>query len=196
MIADRKITTRFPTRFGEFTLHGYQHDGVVHLTLVKGDIDAAPSVLMRIHSECLTGDVFGSQRCDCGAQLHAALRMIQQEGKGILIYLRQEGRGIGLWNKLRAYELQDNGFDTVEANLHLGFQPDHRNYTAAIAILKDLGVKSVRLLTNNPEKAWYFEESSVRLIKRIPLQISPNHENVHYLRTKRDRLGHLLDFEK
>ena len=191
----KTVATRLPTRHGEFHLYAYQAHAETtdHLALVKGEVAALSSVMVRIHSECLTGDVFDSMRCDCGEQLHAALRMIQEEGAGVLIYLRQEGRGIGLTNKLRAYQLQDNGRDTVEANLELGFEADPRHYRTAIAILEDLGILSIRLLTNNPGKISDFEGSPIRLVERLPLQIYPNHENIDYLRTKRDRLGHLLD---
>lgn len=194
-MVNRIIQTRLPTRLGTFRLYGYEDgdNGGVHLALAEGEVGHRKAVLVRVHSECLTGDVFFSMRCDCGEQLHAALRTIQTEGAGILIYLRQEGRGIGLVDKLRAYELQDNGLDTVEANLELGFEPDQRDYDAAVAILEDLGVNSVRLLTNNPGKVSGFEGSSIAVVERVPLQVHPNHENFDYLRTKRDRLGHLLD---
>ncbi|MFQ6607491.1 MAG: GTP cyclohydrolase II [Fidelibacterota bacterium] len=191
----RALTTRLPTRFGKFTLYAYENkeNDVVHLALVKGDVHKSKSVLVRIHSECLTGDVFGSMRCDCGEQLEVALSAIQKEHNGILIYLRQEGRGIGLNNKLRAYQLQDEGLDTVEANLKLGFNPDHRVYDAAVTIIEDLQVSSIRLLTNNPKKLADFDGSGIQLVGRVPLQTKPNHENLKYLRTKRDRLGHILD---
>lgn len=195
LVIKRALSTRLPTRFGEFKLYAYEdeeHD-VVHLALIKGDVQLLSPVLVRIHSECLTGDVFGSMRCDCGEQLDAALRAIQREQSGILIYLRQEGRGIGLNNKLRAYRLQDEGLDTVEANLKLGFDPDHRVYNTAVSIIEDLKVSSIWLLTNNPKKLVDFDGSRIKLVGRVPLQIEPNHENLKYLRTKRDRLGHILD---
>ena len=193
----RKISTRLPTRLGDFNLHAYQDDAddTVHLALVKGDIHTLSTVLVRIHSRCLTGDVFHSMRCDCGEQLDTTLRTLEEEGAGVLIYLRQEGRGIGLMNKLRAYELQDKGLDTVDANLELGFQPDPRDYESAIAILLDLGVTEVRLLTNNPKKLSGFDDSPVDVVERVPLQTHPNRENHEYLRTKRDRLGHILDLD-
>ena len=189
------VSTRLPSRLGDFKILAYK-DGKqndIHLALVKGRVKNQSSVLVRIHSECLTGDVFGSLRCDCGEQLETALHAIEQEKKGVVIYLRQEGRGIGLVNKLKAYKLQDEGLDTVEANLELGFGPDHRHYKAAIEILKDLGVLSVRLLTNNPRKVSDFDESGIRLIERVPIQVHPNYENMKYLRTKRERLGHFID---
>jgi len=149
-------------------------------------------VLVRVHSECLTGDVFGSMRCDCGAQLHEAMRMIEQEGRGVVVYMRQEGRGIGLMNKIRAYELQDNGMDTVEANVHLGFAPDPREYGIGAQILTDLGVRRMRLLTNNPVKRAGLEGYGLEVVNLVPIQIPPNEINARYLQTKRDKLGHLL----
>ena len=192
---ERIVSTRMPTRHGEFTLHAYKdpQDHATPLALVCGQITEIPTPLVRIHSECLTGDLFGSLRCDCGQQLESAMHAIQQEGCGILLYLRQEGRGIGLVNKLRAYNLQDKGLDTVEANQHLGFAADHRDYKAAIAILEDLQVSSIRLLTNNPNKLSGFNASSIQIVQRVPLEIHPGVENINYLRTKRDRLGHLLE---
>lgn len=191
----RIAETRLPTQFGRFRLYAYKEDrnGRVHLALVKGETDGAPDLLVRIHSECLTGDVFHSWRCDCGDQLDAALETIQDSGMGIFVYLRQEGRGIGLVEKLRAYELQDKGLDTVEANAKLGFRADQRDYEAAISILHDLDVTSVRLLTNNPMKVSGFDGSPIKVVERVPLETRPNHENVSYLKTKRDRLGHILD---
>ncbi|MEE9167059.1 MAG: GTP cyclohydrolase II [Candidatus Neomarinimicrobiota bacterium] len=191
----RIVRTRLPARGGAFELYAYEEDtgGRVHLALVKGEIGTASQVLVRIHSECLTGDVFHSLRCDCGEQLDTALKRIQAEEAGIFIYLRQEGRGIGLVEKLRAYELQDRGLDTVEANAELGFQADQRDYEAAVSILHDLQVTSVRLLTNNPMKVSELQCSTIKVSERVPLETQPNHENANYLRTKRDRLGHLLD---
>ncbi len=190
----RAATTRLPTDWGEFQLLAYTENGSTcpHLALVKGQVDAAPSPLVRIHSECLTGEVFTSQRCDCGAQLAAAMRAIEREGAGVLVYLRQEGRGIGLLNKLHAYSMQDAGLDTVDANVHLGFAPDARDYSAAIAILEDLRVRSVRLLTNNPGKIAALEGSRIRLAGRVPLLAPPTDHNRDYLETKRLRMGHLL----
>ncbi|MFQ6673391.1 MAG: GTP cyclohydrolase II [Fidelibacterota bacterium] len=195
---ERCAETRLPTRTGEFRLLAYQDlgQGTRHVALVKGPVQSLSPVLVRIHSECLTGDVFGSMRCDCGEQLNAALTAIQEEGAGVLIYLRQEGRGIGIVDKVRAYKLQDDGLDTVDANLELGFRPDHRDYGAAVEILQDLGVAAVRLLTNNPRKLSGFDDSSVEVVERIPIQTHPNRENHRYLKTKRDRLGHFLDLQE
>jgi GTP cyclohydrolase II len=185
-------SARLPTAFGEFTITVYR-DGKrrEHLAVRMGDLTGAP-VLVRIHSECLTGDVFGSVRCDCGEQLQAALRHIAQEGRGLLLYLRQEGRGIGLNNKIRAYALQDQGMDTVEANLHLGFPADARSYSDAAAILKDQGVRSVRLVTNNPEKVKALETRGIVVAERVRYEIQPRLENYSYLQTKAAKLGHLL----
>jgi 3,4-dihydroxy 2-butanone 4-phosphate synthase / GTP cyclohydrolase II len=190
----RAAATRLPTEFGEFRLLAYTENGsgCPHLALVKGQVDRLPSPLVRIHSECLTGEVFASQRCDCGAQLAVAMQAIEDEGAGVLVYLRQEGRGIGLLNKLHAYSMQDRGLDTVDANLHLGFGADLRDYAAAIAILEDLGVAAVRLLTNNPFKIAALEGSRIRLAGRVPLVAPPTDHNRGYLETKRLRMGHLL----
>ncbi|WP_089934231.1 GTP cyclohydrolase II [Candidatus Entotheonella palauensis] len=193
----KAVSTRLPTQYGEFTVHAYEEPSTqaTHLALVCGDVSEPSSPLVRIHSECMTGDLFGSVRCDCGEQLTHAMQAMQREGAGILIYLRQEGRGIGLMNKLRAYNLQDTGLDTVDANVELGFKADYRNYHAAVEILEDLQVRTIRLLTNNPDKLAGFEGSQVQVLKRVPLHVTPNGENLHYMRTKRDRLGHLLDFQ-
>ena len=192
----RTVTSRLPTRYGEFLLHAYleEREGEaarVHLALVRGSIDSKSEPLLRIHSECLTGDLLASIRCDCGEQLDQALVAIGEAPAGILIYLRQEGRGIGLLNKLRAYNLQDDGLDTVEANIHLGFEPDERDYSIAVDILEELGVTAVRLLTNNPNKVAAFERSRVEVIERVPLVVSETAENANYLETKRRRLGHM-----
>ena len=192
----RTVTSRLPTRYGEFLLHAYleEREGEaarVHLALVRGSIDSKSEPLLRIHSECLTGDLLASIRCDCGEQLDQALVAIGEAPAGILIYLRQEGRGIGLLNKLRAYNLQDDGLDTVDANIHLGFEPDERDYSVAVDILEDLGVMAIRLLTNNPNKVAAFERSRVRVIERVPLVVSETAENANYLETKRRRLGHM-----
>ena len=192
----RAVTSRLPTRYGEFLLHAYLEEreseaALVHLALVRGSIDSESRPLLRIHSECLTGDLLASIRCDCGEQLDQALAAIGDAPAGILIYLRQEGRGIGLLNKLRAYNLQDEGLDTVEANIHLGFEPDERDYSVAVDILEDLGVMAIRLLTNNPNKVAAFERSRVRVIERVPLVVSETAENANYLETKRRRLGHM-----
>lgn len=194
MTLTRAAATRLPTEFGEFRLLAYTENGSTcpHLALVKGEVECAPDPLVRIHSECLTGEVFTSQRCDCGPQLAVAMQAIAEEGAGVLIYLRQEGRGIGLLNKLHAYSMQDRGLDTVDANLHLGFGADLRDYAAAIAILEDLGVAAVRLLTNNPFKIAALERSRIRLLGRVPLVAPPTDHNRGYLETKRLRMGHLL----
>jgi 3,4-dihydroxy 2-butanone 4-phosphate synthase / GTP cyclohydrolase II len=197
MKLNRAVSTRLPTQYGPFTVHAYEESRlhVAHLALVCGDVNRIDAPLVRIHSECLTGDLFGSTRCDCGQQLDCAMDMMQREGQGVLIYLRQEGRGIGLVNKLRAYNLQDRGLDTVDANLALGFKVDQRDYQAAVSILEDLHIGTIRLLTNNPDKLSEVEGSTIQVVARMPLQIRPNDENLTYMRTKRDRLGHLLDFE-
>ena len=192
----RAVTSRLPTKNGEFLLHAYLEEledekARVHLALVRGAVDSEPAPLLRIHSECLTGDLLASTRCDCGEQLAQALVAIGDAPSGLLIYLRQEGRGIGLLNKLRAYNLQDEGLDTVEANIHLGFEPDERDYSVAVDILEDLGVMAIRLLTNNPNKVAAFERSRVRVIERVPLVVSETAENANYLETKRRRLGHM-----
>jgi 3,4-dihydroxy 2-butanone 4-phosphate synthase/GTP cyclohydrolase II len=187
---------RLPTEFGEFQSFSYQSvlDGETHLAFVMGDPAGQDDVLVRVHSECLTGDVFGSRRCDCGAQLHAALRRIAEEGLGVVVYLRgHEGRGIGITHKLRAYELQDGGFDTVDANVELGLPVDSREYGIGAQILVDLGVTTMRLMTNNPAKRGGLEGYGLQIVERVALHTEPNEENIHYLRTKRDRLGHLIE---
>jgi 3,4-dihydroxy 2-butanone 4-phosphate synthase/GTP cyclohydrolase II len=193
----REGQTRLPTPAGEFTAIVYENplDGSAHLALVKGEVGDNAPVLVRMHSECLTGEVFGSLRCDCGDQLRAAMRIIAQEGRGVIVYIRQEGRGIGLDNKIKAYALQDLGSDTVEANELLGFPPDPRDYGVGAQILVDLGVRDIRLLTNNPQKRAGLEGYGLRVVERVPLEIPPNKENYAYLKTKRHRLGHLLSLE-
>jgi len=190
----REVEVRLPTAFGEFRVIGYSNevDHREHIALVKGELDPEKPVLVRVHSECLTGDVFGSYRCDCGPQLHAALKKIEEEGSGVLLYMRQEGRGIGLLNKLKAYKLQEQGLDTVEANLHLGFPADARDYGIGAQILYDLGVRKMRLMTNNPRKRAALEGYGLTIVERVPLEIPPNRENVRYLWTKKHKLGHLL----
>lgn len=191
----RVAEARIPTRFGEFQLHLYTNnqDDKEHLALVMGDVQAKHAVLTRIHSECFTGDVLGSLRCDCGEQLERALQKISEEGQGIIVYLRQEGRGIGLRDKLRAYNLQDAGHDTVDANLLLGHRPDERDYTPAALILRTLGVSSVRLLTNNPAKHTALAALGMSVSERVPLLPTIHAHNQHYLLTKAQRLQHLLD---
>jgi 3,4-dihydroxy 2-butanone 4-phosphate synthase/GTP cyclohydrolase II len=188
------VVTKLPTQYGNFDLHLYQStiDKKEHLALVKGGIDSNSSVLVRVHSECLTGDVFGSQRCDCGEQLHRAMHMVEKEGAGVILYMRQEGRGIGLVNKIKAYKLQDDGIDTVEANEKLGFKADLRDYGIGAQILVDLGIKKMRLMTNNPKKIVGLEGYGLEVVERIPIEIEPNEINQKYLETKRDKLGHLI----
>ena len=184
-----------PTEFGEFRTIAFTNDmdTNIHIALVKGEIKPDDAVLVRVHSECLTGDVFGSRRCDCGDQLHKAMQMIDSEGKGVILYMRQEGRGIGLANKLRAYELQDKGLDTVEANLKLGFKPDLRDYGIGAQILVDLGVRKMRLMTNNPKKIVGLEGYGLKVVERVPIESRPHDRNIIYLRTKKKKLGHMLD---
>ncbi len=193
-LVHRIAEARLPTPFGEFRILGYRNDvdAAEHVALVYGDVQNQPGILVRMHSKCLTGDVFGSARCDCGWQLHSAMRMIAGQGRGVVVYLDQEGRGIGLLNKLKAYELQDAGRDTVDANEHLGFKPDLRNYGIGAQILLDLGLSSIRVLTNNPMKLVGLEGYGLEIVERVPIVMSPSDENRSYLDAKRDKLGHLL----
>ncbi len=188
------VVTKLPTRYGNFDLHLYQSiiDKKEHLALVKGEIRGDVPTLVRVHSECLTGDVFGSERCDCGEQLHRAMAMVEKEGTGVVLYMRQEGRGIGLVNKIKAYKLQDDGHDTVEANEKLGFKADLRDYGIGAQILVDLGVREMRLMTNNPKKIVGLEGYGLKVVERIPIEIEPNERNQKYLETKRDKLGHFI----
>jgi len=193
-LVERMTTVQMPTAYGEFTAVAFREKltGKHHVALVKGDVDGAEDVLVRVHSECLTGDVFHSLRCDCGEQLEQALTQIAAEKEGVLLYMAQEGRGIGLLNKLRAYELQENGFDTVEANLELGFQPDMRDYGIGNQILADLGLKTIRILTNNPKKITGIEGFGLQVVEQVPIETAPTPQNARYLATKRDKLGHKL----
>jgi 3,4-dihydroxy 2-butanone 4-phosphate synthase/GTP cyclohydrolase II len=193
-LVERIVSTRLPSRYGEFVAHIYRSvtDNKEHVALVKGEISAETPTLVRVHSECLTGDVFGSLRCDCHDQLVAAMQKVEKEGFGVVLYMRQEGRGIGLVNKLKAYRLQDDGMDTVEANEKLGFRPDLRDYGIGAQILRDLGVGKMRLMTNNPKKVVGLHGYGLEIVERVALEVDPNENNLKYLATKRDKLGHLI----
>jgi 3,4-dihydroxy 2-butanone 4-phosphate synthase/GTP cyclohydrolase II len=193
-LVERVEVVKMPTDYGEFDLYLYKShtDGQHHVALVKGDVAGRPGVLVRVHSECLTGDVFGSRRCDCGPQLHQAMRQVSDAGRGVILYMRQEGRGIGLGPKIKAYKLQEQGLDTVEANLRLGYPMDLREYGLGAQILCDLGLKTIRLLTNNPKKVVGLQGYGLEIIEQVPIRVKPNPHNARYLRTKRTKLGHLL----
>ena len=196
-LVERVTKTKMPTKYGDFIAYGYvnQLNGEHHVALVKGDIGDGENVLCRVHSECLTGDTFGSLRCDCGQQLAAAMTQIEKEGRGILLYMRQEGRGIGLINKLKAYELQEQGMDTLDANLALGFKGDMREYFIGAQILEDLGAKTLRLMTNNPDKVYQLEDFGMSIVERVPVQMDATAHDLFYLKTKAGRMGHILNYQ-
>lgn len=197
ILVKRITSAKMPTKYGEFEMVGYvnQLNGEHHVALVKGDVTTEEAVLVRVHSECLTGDSFGSMRCDCGDQLHTALRRIEKAGRGVVLYMRQEGRGIGLINKIRAYALQDQGMDTVEANLALGFPDDLRDYGIGAQMLVDLGIKKVKLMTNNPKKIHGLSGYGIQIENRVKIQLNHNERNEFYMRTKKEKMGHILSFE-
>lgn len=194
VLVERGETVFLPTEYGEFMLTPFRqlNTGLEHIVLVKGTWEPDEPVLCRVHSSCMTGDIFGSKRCECGEQLHRAMQMIEQEGKGILVYMNQEGRGIGLMNKIRAYKLQEQGDDTVDANIHLGFQPDERDYGVGAQILRQMGAKRLRLLTNNPVKRVGLESYGIEIVENIPIEIAPNPYNLRYMRTKKEKMHHNL----
>jgi 3,4-dihydroxy 2-butanone 4-phosphate synthase/GTP cyclohydrolase II len=190
----RGEAARLPTKYGDFTIIPYlqKSNGKEHVALVKGEWQADEPIMVRMHSSCVTGDIFGSLRCECGDQLHKSMEMIEKEGKGVIVYLNQEGRGIGLLNKIKAYKLQEEGLDTVDANVHLGFAPDERDYGVGAQIIRDLGVRKMRLLSNNPVKRVGLEGYGLQVVENLPIEIEPNTHNEFYMKTKRDRMGHIL----
>jgi 3,4-dihydroxy 2-butanone 4-phosphate synthase/GTP cyclohydrolase II len=196
-LIDKEVTVKMPTQWGDFNLIAYKQKttGQDHLALIKGSWEPDEPVLVRVHSSCLTGDIFGSCRCDCGPQLHAAMNMVEKEGKGIVLYMNQEGRGIGLLNKLKAYKLQEEGLDTVEANIQLGFQMDERDYGVGAQILRDLGVSKIRLLSNNPKKRAGLIGYGLEIVENVPIEIASNEHNQFYLKTKKEKLGHTLNLK-
>ena len=197
-LVERGVEVDMPTHYGHFRLIPFRQlsNGLEHVALIKGHWEPDEPVLVRVHSSCMTGDIFGSMRCECGEQLHKALEEIEKEGKGVLVYMNQEGRGIGLMNKIRAYKLQEEGFDTVDANIHLGFDPDERDYGVGAEILREIGVRKMRLLTNNPVKRIGLEAYGLEIVENVPVEITPNPYNERYLRTKKEHMGHTLHFNK
>jgi 3,4-dihydroxy 2-butanone 4-phosphate synthase/GTP cyclohydrolase II len=195
LLVERGETVSLPTEFGDFMLTPFRQlsNGLEHVVLVKGEWETHEPILCRVHSSCMTGDIFGSKRCECGEQLHKAMQMVDKEGKGIIVYLNQEGRGIGLMNKIRAYKLQEQGEDTVEANIHLGFQPDERDYGVGAQILQQMGASKLRLMTNNPIKRVGLESFGIEIVENIPIEITPNPYNLRYMRTKKEKMHHNLN---
>ena len=193
-LIEKGETVHLPTKFGDFMLTPFRQksNGQEHIVLTKGSWEKDEPILVRVHSSCATGDIFGSLRCECGEQLEEAMRRIESEGKGVLVYMNQEGRGIGLMNKIKAYKLQENGYDTVDANVHLGFQPDERDYGVGAQILRELGVTKMRLMTNNPTKRIGLESYGLEITENVPIEITPNKYNMSYIRTKKERMGHNL----
>ena len=197
-LVEKGVTVKLPTEYGTFNLIPFRQksNGMEHVALIKGDLSTDEPVLLRVHSSCVTGDIFGSQRCDCGQQLHKAMENIEKEGRGALIYMNQEGRGIGLFNKIKAYKLQEEGMDTVEANLELGFDEDERDYGVGAQIIRELGISKIRLMTNNPVKRVGLEGYGLEIIENVPIEIEPNEHNSFYMQTKRDKMGHSINFFK